>query len=75
MPNCPQCGSEMVKRKARRGPHAGNEFYGCPNWKTTCKGVIVNIGDDEEGKTDIIQPVEKPQVLDSKSKLVSTYYC
>lgn len=26
---CPKCGSEMVKRVAKRGPNAGNEFWGC----------------------------------------------
>ena len=26
---CPRCGAEMVRRKARKGPHAGDEFWGC----------------------------------------------
>jgi len=26
---CPECGSEMVLRKARKGKNAGNEFWGC----------------------------------------------
>ncbi|MFT6099510.1 MAG: ssDNA-binding Zn-finger/Zn-ribbon topoisomerase 1 [Arenicella sp.] len=31
-PACPKCGSSMVKRKARKGKYAGNEFYGCPTY-------------------------------------------
>lgn len=27
--NCPKCSSPLVKRKARRGRNAGNEFFGC----------------------------------------------
>jgi restriction system protein len=28
-PSCPVCGSAMVKREAKRGPNAGNAFWGC----------------------------------------------
>lgn len=28
-PPCPSCKGTMVKRKARRGSHAGSEFWGC----------------------------------------------
>ena len=54
MPNCPKCGAEMVRRKAKYGPYAGNEFYGCPNWKTSCKGVIINIDEAENDKNSPI---------------------
>lgn len=37
-PICPQCGSGMVKRTARKGSNAGGEFWGCSNFPT-CKGV------------------------------------
>ena len=36
-PECPQCGSPMVLRVARKGPHAGTEFYGCPRYPH-CRG-------------------------------------
>ena len=40
-PVCPVCGSEMILRRAKRGPNAGNEFWGCSQWpKTKCPGVI-----------------------------------
>ena len=29
--HCPICHSQMIK-KARRGSHAGQEFWGCPNY-------------------------------------------
>jgi len=38
-PDCPKCGSEMIKRRARKGSNAGNEFWGCPNYPR-CSGVI-----------------------------------
>lgn len=37
-PNCPSCGALMVKRTARKGAQAGNQFWGCsryPACKTT----------------------------------------
>ena len=37
-PACPQCGSGMVKRIARKGGNAGGEFLGCSNFPT-CRGV------------------------------------
>ena len=35
--NCPQCGSTMVKRVARKGNNVGNEFWGCSTFPT-CRG-------------------------------------
>lgn len=31
-PACPRCGSEMVLRRARRGPSAGSDFWGCSSY-------------------------------------------
>lgn len=31
-PLCPQCNASMVRRKARKGPNAGNEFWGCSKY-------------------------------------------
>jgi restriction system protein len=36
-PNCPNCGSEMVRRRAGRGPKAGQEFWGCSAFPK-CRG-------------------------------------
>ena len=36
-PNCPRCGSEMVKRSATRGAMAGSMFWGCPRYPA-CTG-------------------------------------
>jgi restriction system protein len=38
-PKCPRCGSEMVLRRARTGPKAGREFWGCPAFPK-CRGVV-----------------------------------
>lgn len=34
---CPECGSAMVHRSAKRGANAGNMFWGCSNYPR-CKG-------------------------------------
>lgn len=36
-PECPRCGSRMVRRTARRGTNAGREFYGCSKYPG-CRG-------------------------------------
>ena len=38
-PKCPHCGSAMVLRKAKRGPKAGHEFWGCIRYPR-CHGII-----------------------------------
>ena len=35
--NCPQCGSRMMRRTARRGPRAGKPFWGCSRYPS-CTG-------------------------------------
>jgi restriction system protein len=36
-PTCPTCSTPMVLREARRGPHAGEKFWGCANYPK-CRG-------------------------------------
>lgn len=36
-PSCPRCQSPMVKRKAKKGRHAGDEFWGCSKFPN-CRG-------------------------------------
>lgn len=36
-PSCPRCQSPMVKRTAKRGTHAGGEFWGCSKFPK-CRG-------------------------------------
>jgi restriction system protein len=38
-PTCPACGSLMVLRTARKGPNAGNEFWGCSTYPK-CRKII-----------------------------------
>lgn len=38
-PDCPKCGAPMVLRKARRGPNAGGEFWGCKHYPG-CRGTL-----------------------------------
>ena len=37
MPDCPLCAGPMVRRTARRGARAGDEFWGCTNFPS-CHG-------------------------------------
>ena len=37
-PDCPKCGSAMLKRTAKKGQNAGSEFWGCSTYPT-CRGV------------------------------------
>ncbi|WP_018881096.1 nuclease-related domain-containing protein [Thioalkalivibrio sp. ALE30] len=37
IPDCPKCGSAMVKRKAGRGSNMGQEFWGCTQYPG-CRG-------------------------------------
>lgn len=36
---CPKCGSSMVLREARKGPHAGKQFWGCSHYPE-CRGLL-----------------------------------
>ena len=63
-PTCPKCGAMMVLQTARKGRFTGRQFYGCPNWRTTCKGVIVNIGDENQP-----QQVEHTDISESQNIL------
>lgn len=38
-PTCPKCGAAMVRRTAKRGASAGNEFWGCSTYPK-CRGTI-----------------------------------
>lgn len=38
-PDCPKCGTPMVRRKAQRGPNAGGEFWGCKRYPE-CRGTL-----------------------------------
>jgi len=38
-PSCPRCGSSMLKRLAKSGTNAGNEFWGCSKYPG-CRGIV-----------------------------------
>jgi restriction system protein len=38
-PTCPDCGSAMVRRTARKGAHAGKDFWGCPRFPG-CRRIV-----------------------------------
>ena len=45
IPLCPKCDSPMVLRTAKRGPNAGTQFWGCPNYPR-CHGIRQTGGED-----------------------------
>jgi restriction system protein len=42
VPDCPQCGSSMVKRTAKKGSNAGEMFWGCTSYPK-CKGTRASV--------------------------------
>jgi restriction system protein len=38
-PMCPRCRVPMLRRTAQRGPHAGQPFWGCPNYPD-CRQIL-----------------------------------
>ncbi len=68
-PTCPRCGAMMQLQTARQGHFAGKQFYGCPNWRTTCKGVYVDFGDAGQSQvagndiTEVQSALTRPPVL------------
>jgi ATP-dependent DNA helicase RecQ len=53
-PPCPLCGSRMVQRTARKGPNAGNDFWGCSTYPD-CRGsrdIELSIKDAKYSQTD-----------------------
>lgn len=41
-PTCPKCGVPMVQRTAKKGPNAGQPFFGCPHYPK-CREVEAGI--------------------------------
>jgi four helix bundle suffix protein len=54
-PACPKCGQRMVQRIARKGPRAGQPFWGCSGYPD-CKGTLA------------ISPPEKPDQSDGRPR-------
>ncbi len=48
-PACPACGAAMVRRTARKGPNAGNVFWGCSKYPE-CTGTRPVEDEDERGQ-------------------------
>lgn len=48
---CSKCGVPMVRRTATRGSHAGQEFYGCPNYPR-CREIISIPQNDSQAKAE-----------------------
>ena len=63
VPDCPKCGQSMVRRTARRGANAGNEFWGCSEFPR-CRG-IVQYQQPAEAPADKDVPAPVQRVQDS----------
>ena len=52
---CPKCGSEMVLRTAKKGAHAGEQFWGCSRFPD-CRTILKAAKKDEEtGRLKAVQ--------------------
>jgi len=60
MPTCPRCGGQLRLRTARRGPNAGNQFYGCSNWQRGGGGCNFTIDRDEWEEMEPALPEPDP---------------
>lgn len=54
-PTCPECGSEMKVRTARRGSNAGNKFWGCSVYPD-CRGIVAFQQDADESDQNVSEP-------------------
>lgn len=43
-PSCPKCGGEMIQRVTKKGPKAGQSFWGCSNFPK-CHGLLAGVAD------------------------------
>lgn len=59
MPNCPKCGGELRLRTAKTGRNAGNQFYGCSNWRRGGGGCDYLIN-----KSDFVEQDDQPPPID-----------
>jgi len=50
-PVCPLCGKPMALRTARKGAHAGSQFWGCTGYPE-CKGTQRVDGSDQSARSD-----------------------
>ena len=63
-PTCPVCGKGMRQRTARKGPHAGQSFWGCssyPECKGTRDAAEVSDMSDRSDKSDASDKQRKAQ--------------
>lgn len=45
---CPRCGKEMVLRTAKKGKHAGENFWGCSGFPNCCATLPYNKGNESK---------------------------
>ena len=66
---CPQCGSLMVLRTAKRGPNAGGKFYGCSRYPK-CKATIPFEGEGKDKRKEKQSLVETsfPRTLIARTR-------
>lgn len=81
-PPCPECGSVMALRAAKKGPHKGSHFFGCSRFPR-CKKIVnidlrpediaqamANLTQDEVSKQKVVAPKsETPLTENQKKKL------
>ena len=64
---CEFCGADMVKKTARKGPNAGNQFWGCSDWSPKGKHSSWDL-EDEDGSSSSAADSEPSGTSNSTAK-------
>ena len=64
VPSCPRCKEPMIARIAKRGAHAGNEFWGCPHYPK-CHEIVVKTSalSHPRVRAELARSLRNPRVL------------
>ena len=71
-PECPRCGTVMVRRTASTGPNEGRGFWGCPRFPK-CRGVLSGPDVETPEELALDDPVEavEPPGLEASGDVVA----
>lgn len=74
---CPDCGSLMILRTARRGSYAGKQFYGCSKYPSCTRTIPLDnpgiVSLVSQHKTRVGQSEAKTSVIEKKQEIASDF--
>lgn len=63
---CPRCGSEMIKRQAKKGKNTGGYFYGCSRFPS-CRGTVDIDSQSSKSDTELSFEADTRPYIDTAS--------